>query len=56
MPENTGEIQENGRFKKGKSGNPRGKPKGARHKASLMAEMLFESGIQMVCEQVLSGV
>lgn len=54
MPENTGEIQENGRFKKGKSGNPRGKPKGARHKASLMAEMLFESGIQMVCEQVLS--
>ncbi len=54
MPENTGEIQENGRFKKGKSGNPRGKPKGARHKASLMAEMLFESGIEMVCEQVLS--
>jgi len=54
MPENTGEIQENGRFKKGTSGNPRGKPKGARHKASLMAEMLFESGIEMVCEQVLS--
>lgn len=54
MPENTGEIQENGRFKKGKSGNPRGKPKGARHKASLMAEMLFENGIEKVCEQVLS--
>jgi hypothetical protein len=30
MPENTGEIQEKGRFKKGKSGNPNGKPKGAR--------------------------
>lgn len=27
MPENTGEIQENGRFKKGKSGNPRGRAK-----------------------------
>jgi Family of unknown function (DUF5681) len=27
MPGNTGEIQENGRFKKGKSGNPGGKPK-----------------------------
>jgi hypothetical protein len=25
MPENTGEIQENVRFKKGKSGNPGGK-------------------------------
>lgn len=54
MPENTGEIQENGRFKKGKSGNPRGKPKGARHKASLMAEMLFENGIEGVCKQVLT--
>lgn len=54
MPENTGEIQENGRFKKGKSGNPRGKPKGSRHKTSLMAEMLFERGIKIVCEQVLS--
>jgi hypothetical protein len=54
MPENTGEIQENGRFKKGKSGNPKGKPKGARHRASLMAEMLFENGIEIVCEQVLS--
>lgn len=54
MPENTGEIQENGRFKKGQSGNPRGKPKGSRHKASLMAEMLFENGIEVVCEQVLS--
>lgn len=54
MPENTGEIQENGRFKKGKSGNPRGKPKGARHRASMMAEMLFENGIEVVCEQVLS--
>ncbi len=54
MPENTGEIQENGRFKKGKSGNPRGKPKGARHKSSMMAEMLFEGGVEAVCEQVLS--
>lgn len=53
MPENTGEIQENGRFKKGKSGNPRGKPKGARHKASMMAEMLFENEIAAVCHQVI---
>lgn len=54
MPENTGEIQENGRFKKGASGNPRGKPKGAKHKASLLAEKLFENDIEMVCNQVIS--
>jgi hypothetical protein len=53
MPENTGGIQENGRFKKGKSGNPGGKPKGARHKASMMAEMLFENEIAAVCHQVI---
>ena len=54
MPENTGEMQENGRFKKGKSGNPRGKPKGAKHKASLMAEMLFETEIKAVCHHVIN--
>lgn len=54
MPENTGEIQENGRFKKGKSGNPQGKPKGAKHKASLMAEMLFETEIEAVCHHVIN--
>lgn len=54
MPENTGEMQENGRFKKGKSGNPRGKPKGTKNKASLLAEMLLESGVEEVCRQVLN--
>jgi Family of unknown function (DUF5681) len=54
MPENTGQIQEKGRFKKGKSGNPRGKPKGAKHRASLLAEKLFENDIEMVCNQVIS--
>lgn len=49
MPENTGQIQEKGRFKKGKSGNPKGKPKGAKHRASLLAEKLFENDIEMVC-------
>jgi Family of unknown function (DUF5681) len=53
MPENTGEIQENGRFKKGKSGNPKGKPRGAKHKASLLAEKLFESDLEIVCSQVV---
>lgn len=54
MPENTGEIQEKGRFKKGKSGNPRGKAKGAKHKASLMAEMLFEADVEEICRHVVN--
>ena len=53
MPENTGKIQGNTQFKKGQSGNPKGKPKGARHRASLMAEMLFESEIEEVCHCVI---
>jgi hypothetical protein len=54
MPENTGQIQKKGRFKKGESGNPKGKPKGAKHRASLLAEKLFENDIEMVCNQVIS--
>jgi hypothetical protein len=38
--ENTGEIQ--GRFKKGKSGNPIGKPIGARHKTTLAVQALLD--------------
>lgn len=53
MPENTGKIQGSTQFKKGQSGNPKGKPRGAKHKASLMAEMLFESEIEEVCHRVI---
>jgi hypothetical protein len=38
--ENTGEIQ--GRFKKGQSGNPTGKPLGARHKTTLAVQALLD--------------
>ena len=37
---NTGEIQ--GRFKKGQSGNPAGKPKGARHKTTIAVQALMD--------------
>jgi hypothetical protein len=37
---NTGEIQ--GRFKKGHSGNPTGKPLGARHKTTLAVQALLD--------------
>ena len=47
MPENTGGIQENGRFKKGKSGNPGGKPKGARHKASCWQKCFSKTKLRL---------
>jgi len=40
-PENAGR-EEAGRFRKGQSGNPAGKPRGARHRATLAAEALLD--------------
>ena len=42
MSVNTGPIQHETRFKPGKSGNPAGKPKGARNKSTLAAEALLD--------------
>ena len=41
LTENTDKKQR-GRFKKGQSGNPAGKPKGARNRATMAAETLLE--------------
>lgn len=55
MPENTGNQQNKTKFEKGKSGNPLGRPVGARNRASLMAEKLFSDDLKGVCESVITS-
>ena len=52
QPENTGQIQDKGRYKKGCSGNPNGKPKGARNRSTLAAEALLEGSLEKICKRV----
>lgn len=52
MPENTGKIQESSKFKRGQSGNPKGKPKGARNKSTLAAEKLLEGSLDRICRRI----
>lgn len=40
-------------FKKGESGNPKGKPKGARHKTTELAYAMMEGGLEAVLQQVV---
>ena len=51
MPANTGGNQ--GRFSKGRSGNPRGKPKGARHRTTLAAEALLDGEAETLTRKVI---
>jgi hypothetical protein len=41
MPDNTGE-QQAGRFRKGQSGNPAGRPKGSLNRATILAQALID--------------
>lgn len=52
MPENTGKIQGNSQFKRGQSGNPKGKPKGARNKSTLAAEKFLEGSLDSICRRI----
>ena len=55
MAENTAGKQRGKPFPKGKSGNPRGKPKGARHKTTLLAEKLMQDDAENIVNAVLTA-
>ena len=58
QPEIAGEKQakhaNKGRFTKGKSGNPAGKPRGTRNRATVMAEQLMDCGVEEVVSTVIA--
>ena len=50
------EKKQRGRpFEKGRSGNPKGKPKGARHQTTVLAEKLMEDDARDVVQAVLDA-
>jgi hypothetical protein len=52
-PVNTGGEQARGKFRPGQSGNPAGKPKGARHKITRAVEALLEGEHEQLTRKVL---
>jgi len=51
MPDKTEEKQR--KYQKGKSGNPLGRPRGVRNKATLLAEKLLENEAEEICRQAI---
>jgi Family of unknown function (DUF5681) len=55
MVENTARKQRGRPFAKGQSGNPKGKPKGARHQTTMLAEKLMQDAAKDVVQAVLEA-
>ncbi|TKB26509.1 hypothetical protein FCL47_08835 [Desulfopila sp. IMCC35006] len=53
MAENTGEKQRGKPFKPGQSGNPAGKPPGAKNKATIMAQALFDGEAEILTRTII---
>ncbi len=53
--EKTAKKQSGKRFKPGESGNPSGRPRGARNKASVMAQRLMEDQTEAVVQTVVNA-
>jgi hypothetical protein len=56
MTENAGakqDVTHNGRFQKGQSGNPRGKPKGCRHHATRIAQAFLDGQAVMLAQKAV---
>ena len=52
-PDSTGKKQANTRFKSGQSGNPSGRPRGARNKATLAALELLDGESEVIARKVI---
>ncbi|MGC2414529.1 MAG: DUF5681 domain-containing protein [Stellaceae bacterium] len=55
MAANTAGIQRGRPFRRGQSGNPGGKPKGARHRTTVAAELLMQEDAEAVVRAVLAA-
>ena len=53
MPENAGQMQVLGQFQKGQSGNPKGKAKGTKNRATLAAEQLLQGDLKNICQRLV---